>query len=503
VLSPGKWAGFPAPGRLRSKGVTVRFPLWVKVWFLLALNFSLLAAVGLGWFLARGEAGWHALAQGPLGDRVAALADHLSAQLWVAAPAEGEALLASEGAARGMTFGWWRNDGRLLAGPAVVLPASVRAELTRGAGPSGPRAGGFVPEPPRGPGPPGARPGEAGRAGRFLVVADGAYWLGVRLHPSAEAVAEPGPPPRTTLLIKSPSALRLGWLLGVHWWGAIAAFVLGVSALFWLPFVRSVTRRLAALTEATERIAEGRFETRTADGPDEIGRLGASINGMAGRLQSHAEAQRRFLGDVAHEIGSPLGRLQVAIDLLERRAAADLTPAIADVREEVDQMAALVGELLAFTRAGLRPPAVKLAAVELAPLLAAVVSREEGEARVEVEVTADVRVQADEALLRRALANLVRNALRYGGDPICLRATRSGDAVVIRVADHGPGVPPAALNRLGEPFFRPETARSRETGGVGLGLTIVRSAVAACGGEVRFANGKPHGFVAEVRLRAA
>ena len=74
--------------------------------------------------------------------------------------------------------------------------------------------------------------------------------------------------------------------------------------------------------------------------------------------------------------------------------------------------------------------------------------------------------------------------------------------VVITVEDDGPGVPPDALSRLGEPFFRPETARTRETGGVGLGLAIVRSGVAACGGQVQFANRTPHGFRAEVRLAA-
>jgi len=73
----------------------------------------------------------------------------------------------------------------------------------------------------------------------------------------------------------------------------------------------------------------------------------------------------------------------------------------------------------------------------------------------------------------------------------------------VQIDDDGPGVPAAALARLGEPFFRPESARARETGGVGLGLTIVRSSVAACGGEVRFANREPHGFRAELRLAAA
>jgi two-component system sensor histidine kinase CpxA len=98
----------------------------------------------------------------------------------------------------------------------------------------------------------------------------------------------------------------------------------------------------------------------------------------------------------------------------------------------------------------------------------------------------------------------VRNALRYAdGGPIAITVQPEGPQVSIAVEDEGPGVPADALDRLGEPFFRPELARTRESGGVGLGLSIVRSAMQACGGEVRFANRQPRGFRAELRLAAA
>lgn len=107
-------------------------------------------------------------------------------------------------------------------------------------------------------------------------------------------------------------------------------------------------------------------------------------------------------------------------------------------------------------------------------------------------------------LLARAVGNLVRNAIRYSGDstPITVTAHNGGGRGGVTVADEGPGVPPEALARLGEPFYRPEAARPRETGGTGLGLAIVRSAVSACGGEVRFANFTPRGFSAEIALSA-
>jgi two-component system sensor histidine kinase CpxA len=103
------------------------------------------------------------------------------------------------------------------------------------------------------------------------------------------------------------------------------------------------------------------------------------------------------------------------------------------------------------------------------------------------------------------LGNLIRNALRYAGQagPITVSAARTNGHVIIAVDDEGPGVPAADVDRLGEPFFRPELARTRESGGVGLGLAIVRNSIAACGGEVRFANRTPRGFRAEIRLSAA
>ena len=119
-------------------------------------------------------------------------------------------------------------------------------------------------------------------------------------------------------------------------------------------------------------------------------------------------------------------------------------------------------------------------------------------------LASDLRVQAEADLVARALANLLRNALRYAGDTglITVSARREGGRVIIAVDDDGPGVPAGSIDRLGEPFFRPEAARTRELGGVGLGLSIVRNSIAACGGEVVFANRTPRGFRATVALAA-
>jgi two-component system sensor histidine kinase CpxA len=109
-------------------------------------------------------------------------------------------------------------------------------------------------------------------------------------------------------------------------------------------------------------------------------------------------------------------------------------------------------------------------------------------------------------MLERALANLLRNAVRYSGDealPIEIDTALQGKRIILCVRDRGPGVPESALARLGEPFFRPELSRSRAMGGVGLGLAIVRRCVAACDGTVIFRNRPGGGFEAQLELHSA
>lgn len=312
--------------------------------------------------------------------------------------------------------------------------------------------------------------------------------------------------PPALLVARVGSFGKLLHLLGLEAWFLAAGGVLALSILFWLPLVRSITRPLAQLTAATGRIAEGRLDTRVDDNRrDELGRLGESVNRMAARLDAQMTGQKRFLGDVAHELCSPIARLQVATGILAERAPNDLRETVADVRDEVQQMSTLVNELLAFTKAGMQTREVELKAVALPSLAQETLAREDPHGKVRLEIPDGTVVRADAALLARALGNLVRNALRYAGDsgPVQVAATREGGQIVITVDDDGPGVPPADLDRLGEPFFRPELARTREGGGVGLGLAIVRTSIASCGGEVRFSNRAPQGFRAEIRLPAA
>ena len=304
-----------------------------------------------------------------------------------------------------------------------------------------------------------------------------------------------------------PSLASRGLLLDVTPWLWVGAAVLVGSVLLWLPLVRGITRSIRQMTGAAGQMAQGQFGSRVDTGRgDELGRLGESLNHMAGRLGEYVTGQKRFLGDIAHELCSPLARMEMALGVLDQRADDKQRAYVDDVRDEVRHMSGLVNELLSFSKAGLKAKDLPLTAVPLRELVERVRARESSPGDdIRVEVPADINAQADPELLARALGNLLRNALRYAGaaGPITIRAAATGGHVTLTVADQGPGVPPEALAKLGEPFFRPDAARTREDGGTGLGLAIVRTCAEACQATVTFRNRQPHGLESELRLQQA
>jgi two-component system sensor histidine kinase CpxA len=318
---------------------------------------------------------------------------------------------------------------------------------------------------------------------------------------------EPGErrPSMAVLVVVSNSMSGRGLFFDVRPWLFVAAGIVGVSVLIWFPFVRGLTRAIGQMTTATEEIARGRFDAQmTVKRSDELGRLAVAINQLSGRLAGFVGGQRRFLGDISHELNSPLARLDVALGIVEERVPEENRPLIADAQEEVRFMSQLVAELLAFAKAGMKEQEVRLSAVLVKPVCEAVVAREAQGRDVTVDVDPALSVLAQPQLLARAVANLVRNALRYAGHagPVVVSARAVGDEAAISVRDRGPGVPPEALARLFEPFFRIEVDRDRATGGAGLGLAIVKTCVDACQGTLDARNLSP-GFEVEIRLRRA
>lgn len=273
-----------------------------------------------------------------------------------------------------------------------------------------------------------------------------------------------------------------------------------VSVVLWIPMIRHITHPLTLITGATETIADGVFDVRLDERrTDEIGRLGKAINHMAGRLSRMIFGQKRFLGDAAHELASPLARMQLGIGILEDSADDSNRERIAALKDEVGQMSDLVNGLLSFSRSDASSGRVKLRDVNLFQVAALTVDREIPDEAIDVSVDVPeyITVFADWDLMLRALGNLVRNAVRYAANsgPIEISAAVAGDVATITVADHGPGVPPDMVDQIFEPFYRVENSRGRDSGGVGLGLAIVRTAVGACHGRV-WASNRPEGGLA-------
>ena len=329
------------------------------------------------------------------------------------------------------------------------------------------------------------------------------YWTGIRIPLPTEPVRPPMP---AMLLAVSNSVTGNGFFFDPLPWMIVAAAIILISVLFWIPMVRNITRPLARMTRATEEVADGRFDVSISESrADEIGRLARVINHMTARLSAFVKGQKRFMGDVAHELGSPIGRIQLGLGALEQRIEPENRRRVMDVLEDVDHLSKLVNELLAFSRADMKSNTVKLESIDLFAVVQTAVKRETTPStKIITHIDPGIRVMASAELLTRALANLLRNAAKYAASagPIYVTAEKRMDVVEMEVRDNGSGVPEDLLDQLFEPFFRSEASRDRDSGGVGLGLAIVKACVEACKGTVSAANMKPNGFALTITLNA-
>jgi two-component system sensor histidine kinase CpxA len=225
---------------------------------------------------------------------------------------------------------------------------------------------------------------------------------------------------------------------------------------------------------------------------------------MADRTQTLLTAERRLLLDISHELRSPLARLSVAVELA--RSGDDAETYLNRIQKEADRLNSLVGELLQVTRAEGDPSQRRLEPVRLDTLVAEVVddSMIEAEARgchVRLTEKSAAALAGDAELLRRAVENIIRNAIRYSpaGKTVEVSVSSASGQVAVTVRDYGPGVPEDALPRIFDPFYRVDTDRNRNSGGVGLGLAIAKRAVELHKGRLRAVNAWP-GLIVEMEM---
>ena len=240
---------------------------------------------------------------------------------------------------------------------------------------------------------------------------------------------------------------------------------------------------------------------------DEIGQLGRDFDRMADRLESLVSGHKRLLGDVSHELRSPLSRLLVALGLA-RRANAEEFPELLDrIALESRRLDNLIGQLLTLSRIESGSHATAAASINLTALLHEVVADADFEARVQsrrVGVTffEECTVSGSEELLRSAIENVVRNGVRYTpeGTAVDVSVRRERDRAVIRVRDQGTGVPEAMLSEILLPFRRVQTIDRSPNEGSGLGLAIAHRAVTANGGKIGAMNAADGGLIVDIEF---
>jgi two-component system sensor histidine kinase CpxA len=294
----------------------------------------------------------------------------------------------------------------------------------------------------------------------------------------------------------------------------LVVLVIGGIFCFWL--ARYLTTPLLKLRTTTNELAEGnlgaRVATKLSKRRDEVGQLGRDFNLMAERLQSMVKAQQRLLGDISHELRSPLARLGVALGLARQRSGVEASGALDRIERESDNLNEMISQLLTLTRLESGTDSRKRTDVDLAALVREVADDADFEARslnraVQVVSSDSCSIKGVEELLRSAVENVVRNAVRYTPEgtavEVELRKQNGGsdNYAVISVTDRGNGVPEEALEKIFRPFYRTEDARDRQSGGgTGLGLAITERAVRMHGGSVQAANVAGGGLAVEMRL---
>jgi signal transduction histidine kinase len=289
-----------------------------------------------------------------------------------------------------------------------------------------------------------------------------------------------------------------------------------VSAGVCYGFARYLTIPIIKLRGVTQRLASGdlavRIGTILSKRKDEFSGLAEDFDHMAQRIESLMARQRQLLGDISHELRSPLTRLNLALELARRKSAnAEATAALDRIETEALLLEEMIAQILTLTRLESGAEEVKMEPIDLTALLTGITADADFEARardcsVTIIESTPCTISGNEELLRRAIENVIRNAVRYTRKETAVNITlryiadASNSYAAITVRDHGPGVSENELPLLFHPFYRVSNARERQTGGTGLGLAITQRAVNFHYGSVTASNAQDGGLIVTMRL---
>jgi two-component system sensor histidine kinase CpxA len=287
-----------------------------------------------------------------------------------------------------------------------------------------------------------------------------------------------------------------------------------ISALMCLIIAHYLSKPIERLRNATNELARGNLDIRVGatigKRSDEIADLVRDFDSMAGELRNQIQSERNLLSGVSHELRSPIARMRLALALARSGDRPEREEMLDRIEQDTIQLDSMLERILTVARLENGQYKPKFESLSLNDIIDDVVD----DARFEAAATAVtvnylddamVQVNGDPGLLRSAIENVVRNAIFYSGHggTITLRLRVEDGHAILTVRDNGKGVPEESLPLLFKPFYRVDDARGTTTGGMGLGLAIVRNAVAAHGGTVSARNVSPHGLEVELRLPIA
>lgn len=305
---------------------------------------------------------------------------------------------------------------------------------------------------------------------------------------------------KTSLRLRDGSWLTLKTKIRAAPWAVLlssvgSAFILGLGVIAAAALVlRNLSRPLRALAEAADKVGKGAQVRIAETGARDLKLVAKAFNAMQDRISGLLRARTEALAAVGHDLRTPLARLRLRAGFVKDVEAREALEA------DVDEMTAMLDSLLAYL-GGQEDPEPRRR-TDLAAIAMTVVDDAADAERPATYAGLDhLPVQARPVSLKRAISNVVENALRYGGDA-SLILTREGRTAVLAVEDNGPGIPETELAEVLQPFHRLDSARARNTAGLGLGLTIVQQILQREGGALVLKNRPQGGLRVELRLPA-
>lgn len=300
--------------------------------------------------------------------------------------------------------------------------------------------------------------------------------------------------------------------------GNLASYLVVIiitAGLTWYAFFRYASVPMRRLRRVTQQLAVGDLSARVGEGlirrKNEVVELGRDVDRMAERIESLVGAQHRLIRDVSHELRSPLARLNVALELARKSAGPLLSAPFDRIERESERLNELIGQLLMLTKLESESGMIQRTDFDIAALIGEIGQDVDFEAKsndcqVTTKVGEPLQLKGNRELLRQAIENLVRNAVRYTAPgtaveiSLCRKKSGSLGWAHIEVRDQGPGVPDAELQNIFRPFYRVNDARERQSGGAGVGLAISDRAVRLHGGSLRAINSLHGGLIMEMEL---